>query len=101
MTAPSVLVAQVTFSPLLDPPTRAVLLMSLLAFVLLGIGLMVGAMLGGRWVRRMGGVDLTKPLPLRRGREVEAAPAMLRAVHWGTDCNTAALDSGASETVSR
>lgn len=73
-------------SPLLDPPTRAVLLMALLAFIILGMGLMFGVMLGGRWVRRLGSKDLRKPLPLRRGEpdaQAEREPAMLRHTHWG------------------
>lgn len=75
-------------SPLLDPPTRAVLLMSLLAFVILGIGLMVGAMLGGRWARRWGGDDLRKPLALRQASTPPVAPepAMLRGL--STDVGT-------------
>ena len=77
-------IAQAAAAPLLDPPTRAVLLMSLLAFILLGLGLMAGAMLGGRWVRRLGSVDLRKPLPLRRSAAEmrEPLPAMLRGVPW-------------------
>lgn len=51
--------------PVLDPPTQAVLVMSLLAFTLLGIALMAGAVLAGRWVRRVGGRDLREPLPIR------------------------------------
>ncbi len=41
-------------SPLLDPPTRAVLVMALLAFVLLLLGLIVMIRLGARWTRRQG-----------------------------------------------
>lgn len=78
-------------SPLDDGPTRAVLLMALLAFVVLGIGLIAGALLGGRWARRYGGDDLKKPLPLRRGEApaTPREPAMLRG-----------LGSGAGEAVS-
>ncbi len=88
---------------LLDPVTRAVLLMSLLAFILLGLGLMAGAMLGGRWVRRLGGVDLTKPLPLRRSAADlrEPVPAMLRGVHWQAERDTQAADSGVADTAIR
>lgn len=88
--------------PALDPPTRAVLLMSLLAFVLLGLGLIAGAMIGGRWVRRIGGDDLTKPLPLRRS-ESDAndlgQPVSVKAqVPWSAD--TARIGGAAtSETV--
>ncbi|MEN0109976.1 MAG: hypothetical protein AAF805_04570 [Planctomycetota bacterium] len=69
------LFAQDAGAPLLDPPTRAVLAMALLAFVLLGLGLMAGAMLGGRWVRRLGGDRLREPLPLRK-------PASVEGPHW-------------------
>jgi hypothetical protein len=88
---------------LLDPVTRAVLLMSLLAFILLGLGLMAGAMIGGRWVRRLGRVDLTKPLPLRRSAAElrEPLPAMLRGVHWQGDSDTKASDLGVADTVMR
>lgn len=98
-----VLLGQAAPTPLLDPPTRAVLLMSLLAFILLGLGLMAGAVLGGRWVRRLGSVDLTKPLPLRRtpGELSEPVPAMLRGVHWDRGGDTQTPDLGAAETVSR
>lgn len=70
-------------SPLLDPPTRAVLAMALLAFVILGMGLIVGVLLGGRWFRRWGGDSLREPLPLRRAKqeEKETPLAMLRGVH--------------------
>ena len=95
--------AQATAVPLLDPPTRAVLLMSLLAFILLGLGLMAGAMLGGRWVRRLGSVDLRKPLPLRRSAAEmrEPLPAMLRGVAWQESGDTQAADHGGADTVSR
>jgi hypothetical protein len=94
---------QSTPTPLLDPVTRAVLLMSLLAFILLGLGLMAGAMIGGRWVRRLGRVDLTKPLPLRRSAAElrEPLPAMLRGVHWQGDSDTKASDLGVADTVMR
>lgn len=72
-------------SPMLDPPTRAVLLMALLAFVILGLGLMLGVMLGGRWVRRLDDNKLSTPLPLKRGEAATSAerePAMLRHAHW-------------------
>ncbi|MCA9238651.1 MAG: hypothetical protein KDA37_00550 [Planctomycetales bacterium] len=36
----------------LDPPTRAMLLMTLLGLVLTGLGLILLTMLGARWVRR-------------------------------------------------
>lgn len=36
----------------LDPPTRAMLLMTLLGLVLTGLGLILMTMLGARWVRR-------------------------------------------------
>ena len=59
--------AQALTGPMLDPPTRAVLLMALLGFFVLGLGLIVGAILGGHWARRYGGDDLVRPLPLRKG----------------------------------
>lgn len=93
--------AEVAATPLLDPPTRAVLLMSLLAFVLLGGGLMCGVVLGGRWVRRTGGDDLRSPLPLRRGERREREPAMLRGPHWERPGDTASAGDAASETVAR
>jgi hypothetical protein len=37
----------------LDPPRRAAVLMALLGLVLLGLVLVVCAMIGARWVRRM------------------------------------------------
>jgi hypothetical protein len=37
----------------LDPPTRARVLMALLALILLGVTLVACAMIGGRWVRRL------------------------------------------------
>lgn len=99
----ALLVGEVASSPLLDPPTRAVLLMSLLAFVVLGLGLVGGVMLGGRWVRRMGSDDLRKPLPLRRpaAGKPEREPAMLRGVHWEKSSDTAAAHDATSETVAR
>ena len=39
---------------LLDPPTRAALVMALLAFVLILLGLVVMIRLGARWARRQG-----------------------------------------------
>lgn len=97
---PVYLIAQAAASPLLDPPTRAVLAMSLLAFVLLGLGLMAGVLLGGRWARRYGGDDLRTPLPLRRDEsEPERTPAMLRGVHWETDGDTASMGATGSETI--
>jgi hypothetical protein len=97
------LLAQAATAPLLDPPTRAVLLMSLLAFILLGLGLMAGAMIGGRWVRRLGSVDLTKPLPLRRSPAEmrEPLPAMLRGVHWQEGGDTKASEIATAETLAR
>lgn len=98
-------VAQAADSPLLDPPTRAVLLMSLLAFLILGMGLIVGVLLGGRWVRRLGAHDLTKPMPIRRRPEPATAatarqPAMLRHAHWSSPSgDTARLEATASETA--
>jgi hypothetical protein len=88
--------------PLLDPPTRAVLLMSLLAFVVLGLGLVGGVMLGGKWARRSGSVDLRKPLPLRRapGPRQEREPAMLRGVHWDKPGDTTPAAGANSETIS-
>ena len=62
--------SQVEPAPMLDPPTRAVLLMALLAFVILGMGLIAGAMIAGRWVRRLGGDQLPKPMRLRRSNRV-------------------------------
>lgn len=59
--------------PLLDPPTRAVLLMALLAFVVLGLGLIAGALIGGHWARRSGD-ELTRPLPLRKASQPETPP---------------------------
>ncbi len=59
--------------PLLDPPTRAVLLMALLGFVVLGIGLIAGALLGGHWARRQGD-ELTRPLPLNKPSQPETLP---------------------------
>ena len=96
-------VAQAATAPLLDPPPRAVRLMSLLAFVLLGLGLMAGAMLGGRWVRRLGSVDLRKPLPLRRSPAEmrEPLPAMLRGVHWQEGGDTQAAALNAADTIVR
>ncbi|TWT95954.1 hypothetical protein Pla108_30310 [Botrimarina colliarenosi] len=90
-------------TPMLDPPTRAVLLMALLAFVLLGLGLVAGAMLGGRWVRRIGGDELTKPLQLRRSAadRQEPTPAMLRGVHYRVDSDTKVADAAGSETATR
>lgn len=38
----------------LDPPTRAAVLMALLAMLVLGLGLVALTMLGGHWVRRLG-----------------------------------------------
>jgi hypothetical protein len=103
LAVPALLMAQAATAPLLDPPTRAVLLMSLLAFILLGLGLMAGAMIGGRWVRRLGSVDLTKPLPLRRSPAEmrEPLPAMLRGVHWQESGDTKASDHGSADTLSR
>lgn len=82
--------------PLLDPPTRAVLLMSLLAFVLLGVALMAGALIAGRWVRRTGGEDLREPLPLRKRWKPpeQSATATVRAPLWGVGD-----DPSAAETV--
>lgn len=42
--------------PLLDPPTRAVLAMALLAFVLLFVGMIVAIRIGSRWAQRAGKV---------------------------------------------
>ncbi len=84
VTHPMTLLAQA--SPLLDPPTRAVLAMAFLAFVILGMGLIVGVMLGGRWFRRWGGDQLRHPLPLRKPAASQDDPplAMLRGVQWDT-----------------
>ena len=92
------LVAQ-SIAPFLDPPTRAVLLMSLLAFVLLGASLMAGAVLAGRWVRRNVGEDLREPLPLRRTWKPTQPPAgtMARSPIWGAGEDA----SAAAETVSQ
>lgn len=38
---------------LLDPPRRAVVLMTILGLVLLGLTLVACVMIGGRWVRRI------------------------------------------------
>lgn len=91
-------------SPMLDPPTRAVLLMALLAFVILGLGLIAGAMIGGRWVRRLGSEDLTKPMPLRRlgdspageSRGVLSSPVV--GPNWSRQGDTARLDTPGAET---
>lgn len=85
-----------SFAPLLDPPTRAVLLMSLLAFVLLGVALMVGAVIAGRWVRRNGGDDLREPMPLRKSwKPTEpSANVTVRSPIWGVGD-----DPSAAETV--
>jgi hypothetical protein len=37
----------------LDPPTRAAVIMTIFALVLLGLTLVAGIMIGARWVRRM------------------------------------------------
>lgn len=39
--------------PPIDPPTQAALLMTLLGFVLLGIGMIAATMIGARWVRKL------------------------------------------------
>lgn len=92
------LLSQAT-APMLDPPTRAVLLMALLAFLILGMGLIVGVLLGGRWARRAGRDDLTKPLPLRKPlRDQDDPPlAMLRGVHWHEAERMSQSDAGGSE----
>lgn len=88
-------------APLLDPPTRAVLLMSLLAFVLLGGGLIAGAILGGRWARQAGSADLTKPLPLNRlktlGDRANSPKFAGQAPSLSGD--TSASDRGSVETL--
>lgn len=68
MSEVATLVGQVADGPLADPPLRATLMMALLGFVVLGIGLVVGVLLGGRWARRGGRSDLRKPLSLRGRR---------------------------------
>lgn len=97
--------AQAAAAPMLDPPTRAVLLMALLAFLILGLGLIAGAMLGGRWVRRLGGDGLTKPLALRRGGEggsaMDAPGSRTSPVvgpNWNRHGDTTRLDAPAAET---
>ncbi len=98
------LLAQSERSPMLDPPTRAALLMALLAFVILGLGLIAGAMLAGHWVRRLGGDDLTTPLPLRRPRGdsedglQEGAPKPVVGPNWRRSGDTARLDASGAET---
>lgn len=95
------LLAQVEPTPMLDPPTRAVLLMALLAFVILGMGLIAGAMIGGRWVRRLGGDDLTKPMRLRRGAESGQAATRSAPVigpNWNRQGETARLDAAGADT---
>ncbi|MEQ8846445.1 hypothetical protein [Botrimarina sp.] len=74
--------AMIATMPVLDPPTQAVLVMSLLAFTLLGLALMVGAALAGRWVRRISGDELREPLPLgprSRGEAVALSAAQSTA----------------------
>ncbi len=44
--------------PPIDPPTQAALLMTLLGFVLLGMGMIAATMIGARWVRR---INRTRP----------------------------------------
>ena len=66
MPAILLLALQPPATPLLDPPTRAVLVMALLAFVVLTVGLVAGVLLGGRWARRYGGDELKKPLKLHK-----------------------------------
>ncbi|QDT68267.1 hypothetical protein MalM25_11880 [Planctomycetes bacterium MalM25] len=104
-TAPGAwLLAQAEGSPMLDAPTRAVLLMALLAFVILGLGLIAGAMIGGRWVRRLGGEDLTKPMPLRRRGEPQPAgtrttlSAPVVGPNWNRQGDTASVDTPGAET---
>lgn len=87
-------------TPMLDPPTRAVLLMSLLAFVVLGMGLMLGVTIGGRWVRRLGTDDLRKPLPLRRRDPVASDHLPPRPTVRLDRADTAVVDPAASDTRS-
>ena len=96
------LLSQVDAAPMLDPPIRAVLLMALLAFIILGLGLIAGAMIGGRWVRRLGGDELTKPMRLRR-RSEQASTAGVGSTpvigpNWNRPGETARLDAAGAET---
>lgn len=87
-------------SPMLDPPTRAVLLMALLAFVILGLGLMLGVILGGRWVRRLDDNKLKTPLPLKRAEATtpeDREPAMLRHTHWNGPADAKAGDTAPTD----
>lgn len=81
----------------LDPPTRTILLMALLAIVIIGMALVLFTMLGARWVRRSAKDGVRKTNPMKNEPRAKWI-TKLRNPFRGSSSETIASDETRDDT---